>query len=221
MESTRCGINLTVWWEESQMSKQWCFRVNPPVVKIQTLTIYESVIGSIKLSLVVSSCVPQGEFPLLVRLVLLHWNYGFPSCFFSLGKNPVNWDWQTLRLATSLFVFRPCACTSDVLSCPPIPRILHRIAYWPWIICPGSFGVMWCELSWCVENVGGQKLMWVFPNKFGGAQICWWWWRCSKDGLSTGYFLWGSGTPRVQEDRISHDKAPSQSMEKTRNDRSA
>lgn len=201
MESTRCGINLTVWWEESQMSKQWCFRINPPVVKIQTLKIYESVIGSIKLSLVVSSCVPQGEFPLLVRLVLLHWNYGFPSCFFSLGKKPREFfHWQTLRR----YAWRSrCSCSglahvramywavpqfqeSFTESLTGLELFVRGPLGWCGVSCLGvwkmSGGKSWCD-----------KVAWVFPNKFGGAQICWWWWRCSKDGLSTGYFLWGRG----------------------------
>ena len=150
MESTRCGINLTVWWEESQMSKQWCFRVNPPVVKIQTLTLYESVIGSIKLSLVVSSCVPQGEFPLVVRLVLLHWNYGFPSYFSLWGKNPVNFFIDKRYAATpcdlairvqALRMYERCIELSPNSKNPSQNRLL-ALNY--------LSGILWGDVVWVV-----------------------------------------------------------------------
>ena len=87
--------------------------------------------------------------------------------FFLWGKNPVDFHPFTCtpRYRYSL-VFRPCACTSDVLSCPPIPRTLHRIAYWPWIICPGlPDGLVLFFLVWIFLWSG--RLIVVFDGNFG------------------------------------------------------
>ena len=172
------------WWEES-LNIQTVMQVSP-YPRQQRHKWYQSVIGSIKLSFVVSSCVLfKVGFPLLFPLFCCVEIMNF-HVVFSLGEKPRGFQPFTCtpRFRYRL-VFRPCACTSDVLSCPPIPRTLHRIAYWPWIICPGLpdglvlffFGV-WFPVKWSFDSLVfdgnfGRRCSWrknrwfFFPSKLG------------------------------------------------------
>ena len=138
---------------------------------------YKSVLGSIKLSFVMSSCVLLKGFPLsfplfcCLEIMIFHvffsggkprgfrskWKKnGLPTCFSDFSELwPPSFAQVNLFSVSLLRRFRPCACTSDALSCPPIPRTLHRIAYWPWIICPGLQ-----DCFFCLCSKGGRLLFW-------------------------------------------------------------